>query len=136
MDLFRFDPPNPPDGEVRRIANDLYGVTGATVRLRGERSHNTRFTTPDGEDFVLRIASASEPAAAIDCHARALVHIERAAPALPIARMRAARNGQLARPPSPTQPRTRVSGRLPVRIIPEPADTHSVFDFIHPGTSP
>jgi hydroxylysine kinase len=95
MDLFRFDPPDPPDGAVRQIANDLYGVSGTTTRLRGERSHNTRITTPDGEDFVLRIASASEPAAAIDCHALALVHIERASPALPIPRMRAARNGQL-----------------------------------------
>jgi hydroxylysine kinase len=95
MDLFRFDPPDLPDGDVRRIAHDLYGVTGATLRLRGERSHNTRFTTSEGEDFVLRIASASEPAAAIDCHAQALVHVERTAPTLPIPRMRAARNGQL-----------------------------------------
>jgi hydroxylysine kinase len=95
MDLFRFDPPDLPDGDVRRIAHDLYGVTGTTLRLRGERSHNTRFTTPEGEDFVLRIASASEPAATIDCHAQALVHVERTAPTLPIPRMRAARNGQL-----------------------------------------
>jgi Ser/Thr protein kinase RdoA (MazF antagonist) len=93
MDLFRFDPPNPSDGAVRQIAHDLYGVTGAITRLRGERSHNTRFTTLEGEDFVLRISS--EPAAVIDCHAQALVHIERAAPELPVPRMRAARNGQL-----------------------------------------
>lgn len=95
MDLFRFDPPDPPDDVVRQIANDLYGVTGALVRLRGERSHNTRFTTPDGDEFVLRIASASEPAAMIDCHARALVHVERVDPSLPIPRMLVARNGQL-----------------------------------------
>ena len=95
MDLFRFDPPDLPDGAVRQIAHDLYGVIGETTRLRGERSQNTRFTTPDGEDFVLRIASASEPAAAIDCHAEALAHIERAGPSLPVPRMRAARNGQL-----------------------------------------
>ena len=95
MDLFRFDPPNPPDDVVRQIANDLYGVTGATTHLRGERSHNTHFATAGGEQFVLRIASASEPAAVIDCQAQALIHIERSAPELPISRMRVARNGQL-----------------------------------------
>ena len=26
MDLFRFDPPDPPDGAVRQFAHDLYGV--------------------------------------------------------------------------------------------------------------
>ena len=95
MDLFRFDPPELTDADARRIADDLYGLTGRTQRLRGERSHNTRFTTADGDAFVLRVASASEPDAAIDCHAEALVHLERSAPQLPIARMRAARNGQL-----------------------------------------
>jgi hydroxylysine kinase len=95
MDLFRFDPPDLPDDTVKQIAHDLYGITGESIRLRGERSHNTRFSTPDAGQFVLRIASASEPAAVIDCHARALVHIERTAAHLPISRMRAARNGQL-----------------------------------------
>src|SRR4051812_36372426 len=95
MDLFRFDPPDPPEAEVCRIAHELYGLTGTTTRLRGERSHNTCFTTPAGDQFVLRIASASEPAALIECHAQALVHIERVDPALPIARMMVARNDRL-----------------------------------------
>ena len=55
MDLFRFDPPDPPDGAVRQIAHDLYGVTGTITRLRGERSHNTRFTTLDGEHVIPQI---------------------------------------------------------------------------------
>ncbi|HTH05086.1 MAG TPA: phosphotransferase, partial [Ilumatobacteraceae bacterium] len=74
---------------------DLYGVDGTTSRLRGERSHNTRFTSSGGEEFVLRISSASEPAATIDCHAQALIHIERKAPELPVPRMLVAHNGQL-----------------------------------------
>jgi Ser/Thr protein kinase RdoA (MazF antagonist) len=95
MDLFRFDPPELSDAEVRRIADDLYGLTGETRRLRGERSHNTRFTTAEGERYVLRVASASEPAAVSECQALALVHIEEIAPQLPVVRMRASRNGQL-----------------------------------------
>ncbi len=95
IELFRFDPPELTDADARRIADELYGVAGATQRLRGERSHNTRFTTPGGDEFVLRVASASEPDAAIDFHAQALVHLERRAPHLPIARMLPARDGRL-----------------------------------------
>jgi Ser/Thr protein kinase RdoA (MazF antagonist) len=95
MELFRFDPPELTDVDARRIADELYGVAGDTLRLRGERSHNTRFTTASGQQFVLRVASASEPDAAIDFHARALVHLERRAPHLPIARMLPSRSGQL-----------------------------------------
>jgi hypothetical protein len=95
MELFRFDPPELTDADARRVADELYGISGDTFRLRGERSHNTRFTTPSGEQYVLRVASASEPDAAIDFHARALVHLERRAPHLPIARMLSARTGQL-----------------------------------------
>jgi hydroxylysine kinase len=95
MELFRFDPPELTDADARRVADELYGITGDTLRLRGERSHNTRFTTPSGERYVLRVASASEPDDAIDFHARAFVHLERRAPHLPIARMLSARSGQL-----------------------------------------
>jgi hydroxylysine kinase len=104
IELFRFDPPDLSDAEARRIADELYGLTGDTRRLRGERSHNTRFTTAGGEQFVLRVASASEPDEAIDFHARALIHLEQRAPRLPLARMRSARNGQLV-------PATEIDGR-------------------------
>jgi Ser/Thr protein kinase RdoA (MazF antagonist) len=95
MDRFRFDPPELSERDVRRVADDLYGVDGSMQRLRGERSHNTRFTTAAGDDYVLRVASASEPPAAIECQALAVVHIERMAPQLPITRLLPARNGQL-----------------------------------------
>jgi hydroxylysine kinase len=95
IELFRFDPPQLTDADARRIARELYGVEGETLRLRGERAHNTRFTTADGGQYVLRVASASEPDEAIDFHAQALVHLERSAPHLPVARMLPSRNGQL-----------------------------------------
>ena len=93
IELFRFDPPELPDADVRRIADELYGVTGDTHRLRGERSHNTRFTTADGEQYVLRVASASEPDDAIDFHAQALVP-PRAAGAAPARRPHAVGPGR------------------------------------------
>ena len=95
MDLFRFDPPDLTDDEVAEIATERYGLVGTTRRLRGERSHNTLFTAADGSRFVLKVASAGELPATIDFHARALVHLERRAPELPIARMIPALSGEL-----------------------------------------
>jgi hydroxylysine kinase len=95
MDLFRFDPPHLGERTVRTIAADLYGLDGEVARLRGERSHNTLFTTAAGTRFVLRVASASEPDAAIECPAMALEHLARTAPELPVARVVPARDGRL-----------------------------------------
>ena len=87
MDLLRFDPPMLSDDQVASIAAEQYGVNGLAQRLRGERSHNTLFTTPEGSRVVLKIASPSEVPTTIRFHAEALVHLERHAPELPIARM-------------------------------------------------
>jgi Ser/Thr protein kinase RdoA (MazF antagonist) len=95
MDLFRFDPPDLSDAAARQIAAELYGVTGAALRLRGERAHNTLFTTDRGDRFVLRVASASEPAEAIECPALALEHLAHTAPELPVARVVPALDGAL-----------------------------------------
>ncbi len=95
MDLFRFDPPDPSDDTVRRVAREVYGIDGMLRRLRGERSHNTLITCADGRRFVLKIASAAESAATIEFHADALVHLERVAPDLPIARMHRSVDGVL-----------------------------------------
>ena len=87
MELFRFDPPVLTDAQAAAILAERYGIHGSAQKLRGERSHNTLFTTPDHGRVVLKIASPSEPATTIDFHAATLVHLERHAPDLPIARM-------------------------------------------------
>lgn len=91
---FRFDPPELSEHEAKAIARDLYGVEGSTQRLRGERSHNTRFITDQG-DLVLRVASAAEPDAMIECHAAAIGHIGHTAPSAPVARMIPSLAGEL-----------------------------------------
>jgi Ser/Thr protein kinase RdoA (MazF antagonist) len=95
VDLFRFDPPDLAEAEVRRIAQEWYGVDGELLHLRGERSHNTRITTADGSQYVLRVASASEPPDGIEFNALAMVHLEQRAPELPIARVIPSVAGQL-----------------------------------------
>ncbi len=95
MDLFRFDPPALTESEVAHVARQRYNLAGTTTRLRGERSHNTLFTTDDGRQLVLKIASPGERRQTIEFHALALTHIERSAPELPIARMVPTVNGEL-----------------------------------------
>ena len=95
MDLFRFDPPGLTDDEIRAIAAERYGLTGVIQPLRGERSHNTLIRTDQGDCFVLKIASPSEPLPTIDFHASALAHLERRAPELPVARMIRSVDGEL-----------------------------------------
>ena len=95
MDLFGFDPPALDDAEVARVALERYGIAGTQQRLRGERSHNTLFTTEDGRQLTLKVASASDPWTTIDFHAQALRHLERVAPELPVARMVPSLDGEL-----------------------------------------
>jgi hydroxylysine kinase len=95
MDVLAFDPPVIGDDEIASIADEHYGLHGTMQRLRGERSHNTLFTTQDGNQVVLKIASPSEHPSTIDFHARALVHLEHCAPELPIARMIPSVDGEL-----------------------------------------
>lgn len=93
MDLFAFDPPEIDPTEIDGIARRFYGVTGAMTRLRGERSHNTLIKTGDGVELVLKIASANETVATVRMHAAALIHLERHAPHLPVARLVRSRDG-------------------------------------------
>lgn len=95
MDSFRFDPPDLDEAEVHRILADCYGVVGTVSALRGERSHNSHVATPEGNEYVLRVASASEPDEAIDLPTQALVHLASVAPQIPVARLVAAVDGEL-----------------------------------------
>lgn len=85
--LFGFDPPDPSLGTVLRIAADHWGIHGEPLRLRGERSHNTRLTATDGTAWIVQIQSASEDPAAIDLQTAAMLHLERIAPELPVSRV-------------------------------------------------
>ena len=93
--MFGFDPPELSVAAAERIAADLYGIRGAAKRLRGERSNNTLFTTDTGDQFVLRVAGASEQPATIDLQVQVLARLEQHAPHLPVARIRPATDGSL-----------------------------------------
>ncbi len=111
IERFRFDPPVLDDEWVRRIALQLYGIAGEHRRLRGERSHNTLFSTPDGRQVVLKVQSPTEDVATIEMHAAALVFLAESDPTLPVARLVPTLDGR-------DVPLVDVDGRLhPTRLV-------------------
>ncbi|MBW4053639.1 MAG: phosphotransferase [Proteobacteria bacterium] len=72
---------------VEQVVRDGYGVDARAERLTGERDQNFRMRTADDSGFVLKIAHAEELPVVIDLPIAALLHLERADPALPCPRV-------------------------------------------------
>jgi len=70
-----FDPPSLPEERLREIARSCFGIAGRFQPLDGERDQNSRVTTADGRQFVLKISSAGEVAEVVDFQVQALLHI-------------------------------------------------------------
>ena len=85
--LFGFDPPDLAVDHVLAITAQHWAFTGRPQRLRGERSHNTLITSADGVARILQVQSASEDATVIDLQTRAMRHLERHAPDVPVSRV-------------------------------------------------
>lgn len=73
----RFDPPDISLDAVSEVLREHWGLSGRLRPLEGERDQNTRVTTDDGRDFVLKIASPSEDPAVADLQCSALAHVAR-----------------------------------------------------------
>jgi Ser/Thr protein kinase RdoA (MazF antagonist) len=111
VDMFRFDPPQLDVDDALLIARERWDIDGTGRRLPGERSFNALIETSAGRHVVLKIQSASEDPATIDLHARALRHVERRAPGLPVARMLPTTDGELV-------PGLSIRGRIhPARMV-------------------
>jgi hydroxylysine kinase len=78
---------------AERLAAEHYGLEVAAHRLDSERDQNFRLTTPDGRDYVLKIANAAEDRAVTNLQTGALLHLAAADPNLPVPRILPARNG-------------------------------------------
>jgi len=86
-DDLRFNPPRLDDEVLCRAAGDLFGVRGEMRPLVGERDQNTLVTTAEGERFVLKVSGALEDPLVTDFQTRALLHLERTAPEIPVPRV-------------------------------------------------
>jgi 4-aminobutyrate aminotransferase-like enzyme/Ser/Thr protein kinase RdoA (MazF antagonist) len=87
------NPPRFSEDEARRIARDLFDLTGDFSPLSSERDQNFRIRTGKGEGYVLKLSNAEEDPGVIDFQTKALMHIEQQDPALPIPRVVRAKNG-------------------------------------------
>ncbi|HEV2285782.1 MAG TPA: phosphotransferase [Steroidobacteraceae bacterium] len=76
------------------LVRERYGLAPRCARLTGERDENFRLTGADGREYVLKIANAAERPAETDFQTAALLHLERADPALPVPRVVRTRAGE------------------------------------------
>jgi 4-aminobutyrate aminotransferase-like enzyme/Ser/Thr protein kinase RdoA (MazF antagonist) len=86
-------PPDFSEDEARRIARDLFNLTGDFSPLSSERDQNFRIRTEKGEGYVLKLSNAEEDTGVIDFQTQALWHIEQQDSALPIPRVVRAKDG-------------------------------------------
>jgi hydroxylysine kinase len=82
-----------PEAFAQRLAAEHYGLTVAVRRLDSERDQNFRLRSPDGCEYVLKIANPAEDRAVTNLQTEALLHLASADPGLPVPRVFAARNG-------------------------------------------
>jgi Ser/Thr protein kinase RdoA (MazF antagonist) len=75
----------PADAEAAVAA--VYGHLGVVKRLSSERDETFLFTRTDGTAFILKIANPAEDPAALEFQDGALLHLEAAAPAVPVPRL-------------------------------------------------
>ncbi|MCZ6486625.1 MAG: phosphotransferase, partial [Gammaproteobacteria bacterium] len=94
LEDFRFTPPVLSDGELANIAKQYFDLEGKHKSLVGERDQNTRITSADGQQFVLKIASADEDPGSIDLQLKALRHLEEVDGSLPVPRVRPGKDGE------------------------------------------
>jgi 4-aminobutyrate aminotransferase-like enzyme/Ser/Thr protein kinase RdoA (MazF antagonist) len=82
------------DEEAARLGERLFGVSSTASELPSERDQNFRLKTDTGEDFVLKIASASESFEILDLQNRAMSHLAAHAPSFFCPRVCSSRTGE------------------------------------------
>ena len=97
MKFLRANAPRLPLEQIEAFVAEHYGLTGALTALYSERDQNTRLREKDGKAWVLKVASAEEDPGMIDCQLLTMQTIERLDPALPVPRVRLAKDGAATR---------------------------------------
>jgi hydroxylysine kinase len=82
-----------PESLAKQLAAEHYGLSAAVHRLDSERDQNFRLRTPDGREYVLKIANPTEDRAVTNLQTEALVQLAAVDPDLPVPRIFPALNG-------------------------------------------
>jgi 4-aminobutyrate aminotransferase-like enzyme/Ser/Thr protein kinase RdoA (MazF antagonist) len=80
-------PPRFGDGDVARIAAELFGLEGAATNLGSERDQTFLVEGP-ADAGVIKLSNLGEDPATLDLETEAILHISRVDPELPVARPR------------------------------------------------
>jgi hydroxylysine kinase len=82
-----------PEALAQRLAAEHYGLIATVHRLDSERDQNFRLRSPDGREYVLKIANPAEDRPVTNLQTEALLHLAAADPGLPVPRIFPALNG-------------------------------------------
>src|SRR6266566_2456534 len=83
------------EAEAVRLARELYGLEATARVLPGEYDDNFHLTSTDGHAFVLKVMHPAREHSFIDLQCRALQHVAKHAPQLPLPRVIPDRLGEL-----------------------------------------
>jgi len=85
--LLSVDPPRVPLSGVEALLAEYFGVSGQVASLSSERDQNFHVRVADGHDYVFRITNTAEPAIFTEFQTRALIHVARRDPKVPVPRL-------------------------------------------------
>ncbi|GKQ54652.1 phosphotransferase [Bradyrhizobium sp. Ce-3] len=81
------------EAQAQKLVSEHYGLSAEIRRLDSERDQNFRLRTPDGLEYVLKIANPTEDRAVTNLQTEALRHVADRDPLLPIPRVTPAQDG-------------------------------------------
>lgn len=82
----RIDPPMP-EPVAADLARTIFGIVGSASRLTGERDLNYCIQTSDDVRYLLKVSNSGEDASVADLQTKALLHLARTDPEVPVPRI-------------------------------------------------
>src|SRR6185503_16414867 len=87
MVTIKYQFPNFSESEASRLAREYYGLSATAQPLPSERDQNFHLKTEDGQEFVLKIANATEQPELLELQNEVLEHLAAHAPDLSLSRV-------------------------------------------------